>query len=178
MFETSTPPPFEQPRPAHPELIELIGNDLRAGGSIDLGGFARLSDFVSLQSESVHLREAMILNRRGMPTSDSVPEMVIKLRDLTVIGQRMAPRPAPVLADIRVDKIRRRIMAVTAAHIVEGTVSLYPGAELMAYLQASDPPFLPLLNARIRWLADRRLKTAFEFAMLNRAQIVAVAALD
>jgi len=178
MFETSVPQPFEQPTPAHPELVELIGNDLRVGGSVDLRGFGRLSDFVSLQSGSVHLHEAMILNRRGMPTSDSVPEMAIKLHDLTLIGQRMAPRPAPVLADIRVDKIRRRIMAVTAAHIVEGTVSLYPGAELMAYLEASDPPFLPLLNARLRWLADRRLKTGFEFAMLNRAKIVAVAALD
>jgi hypothetical protein len=178
MFETSAPLPFEQARPAHTELVELIGNDLRVGGSIDLGGFGRLSDYVSLQSGTVHLHEAMILNRRGMPTADSLPEMVIQLHDLAVIGQRVALRPAPVLADIRVEKIPRRIMAVTAAHIVEGTVSLYPGAELMTYLQATDPPFLPLLNARLRWLSDRRLKTSFEFALLNRAQIVAVAPLD
>jgi hypothetical protein len=178
MFQTSTPLPFEQAKPAHTELVELIGNDLRVGGSVDLGGFGRLSDYVSLQSGTVHLQQAMILNRRGMPTADSLPEMVIRLHDLTVIGQRVAPLPTPVLADVRVDKIPRRIMAVTAAHIVEGTVSLYPGAELMSYLQATDPPFLPLLNARLRWLSDRRLKTSYEFALLNRAQIVAVAPLD
>lgn len=55
-----------------------------------------------------------------MPTADSLPEMVVRLHDLALIGQRMAPQPAPVLADVRVDKVRRRILAVTAAHIVEG----------------------------------------------------------
>ena len=178
MFEASTPLPYEQPKPAHSQLVELIGNDLRVGGSVDLGGFGRLSDYVSLQSGSVQLHEAMILNRRGMPTADRLPEMIIRLHDLALIGQRMAPRPAPVLADVRVEKERLRILAITAAHIVEGTVSLYPGAELMAYLQATDPPFLPLLDATLRWLSDRRLKTHFEFALLNRAQMVAVAPLD
>jgi hypothetical protein len=178
MFEATTPLPFQQPKPAHPELVELIGNDLRVTGSVGLGGFGRLSDFVTMQSGSVHLHEAVILNRRGMPTADSLPEMVVKLRDLAIIGQRVAHLPGPVLADIRVDKVRRRIMAITAAHIVEGTVSLYPGADLIAYLEASDPPFLPLVDVRLRWLADRRLKTGFAFALINRNQITGVAPLD
>ena len=178
MFEASSPLPFPQPTPAHPQPVELIGTNLRVGGSVDLGGFGRLSDYVSLQSASVKLHEATILNRRGMPTADRLPEMIVRLHDLALIGQRTAPRPAPVLADVRVEKDRRRILAMTAAHIVEGTVSLYPGAELMAYLQATDPPFLPLLDVRLCWLSDRRLKTHFEFALLNRAQMVAVAPLD
>ncbi|HET7140890.1 MAG TPA: hypothetical protein VFJ03_00245 [Candidatus Limnocylindria bacterium] len=70
------------------------------------------------------------------------------------------------------------MMAVTVGHVVEGIVSLYPGAELVAYLQASDPPFLPLRDVRIRWLADRRLKASYEFALLNRAHVVAVTGLD
>lgn len=62
MFEASTSLPYEQPKPAHPQIVELIGDDLRVGGSVDLAGFGRLSDYVSLQSGSVHLHEAMILN--------------------------------------------------------------------------------------------------------------------
>jgi hypothetical protein len=164
--------------PTRMQTVELIGTHLRVAGKIDLGGFDRLSDYVSLQTGSVHLRDATLLNRRGMATADTLSELVVRLTDLALITQRVAPAlPAPP-GEIKVNKIPRRILAVTVGHIVEGTVSLYPGAELVPYLEASDPPFLPLREVRIRWLADRRLKTSYEFALLNRSHIIAVSGLD
>jgi hypothetical protein len=174
--------PVWQREPSAPlarvQTVELIGTHLRVAGNIDLGGFDRLSDYVSLQTGSVHLHEVTLLNRRGMATADTLPELVVRLTDLALITQRDALPLSPPSTEIKVNKVARRIMAVTVGHIVEGTVSLYPGAELMAYLEASDPPFLPLREVRIRWLADRRLKTSCDFALLNRAQIIAVSGLD
>jgi hypothetical protein len=166
------------PRPGQRQTVELIGTHLRVAGKIDLGGFDRLSDYVSLQPGSVHLHDVTLLNRRGMETADRLAGLVVRLTDLALITQRVAPPQASPSTDIKVNKVTRRVMAVTVGHVVEGTVSLYPGAELMAYLQGSDPPFLPLRDVRVRWLADRRLKTSYDFALLNRAQIIAVSGLD
>jgi hypothetical protein len=164
--------------PNRKQTVELIGTHLRVAGKIDLGGFDRLSDYVSLQTGSVHLHEVTLLNRRGMTTADTLTELVVRLTDLALITQRVAPPLPEPRGELKVNKISRRIMAVTVGHVVEGTVSLYPGAELVAYLEASDPPFLPLRDVRIRWLADRRLKTSYDFALLNRAQVIAVSGLD
>jgi hypothetical protein len=164
--------------PNRMQTVELIGTHLRVAGRVDLGGFDRLSDCVSLQTGSVHLRDVTLLNRRGMATADTLAELVVRLTDLALITQRVAPLLPSPPGELKVNKIPRRIMAVTVGHVVEGTVGLYPGAELMAFLQASDPPFLPLRDVRVRWLADRRLKTSYDFALLNRAQIIAVSGLD
>jgi hypothetical protein len=137
-------PPQPWAPPARLQTVELIGTHLRVAGRIDLGGFDRLSDYVSLQTGSVHLRDVTLLNRRGMSTADTLSELVVRLTDLAFITQRVAPPLPSASTDFKINKVARRIMAVTVGHIVEGTVSLYPGAELMAFLQASDPPFLPL----------------------------------
>jgi hypothetical protein len=160
--------------------VEVIGTHLRIAADVQLGGFRRLSDYVSLQSGSLTLRGVTLLNRRGMATADQLAELTIRQEDLTLIAQRIAPPPElePISDDVRVDKIRRRVLAVTTGHVVEGTVSLYPGADLIAFLQATDPPFLPLVDVRVRWLADRRLKTTYEFVLLNRSHVVAVTGLD
>ena len=166
--------------PAASQHVEVIGTHLRIAADVQLGGFRRLSDYVSLQSGSLTLRGVTLLNRRGMATADQLAELTIRQEDLTLIAQRIAPPPEvePISDDVRVDKIRRRVLAVTTGHVVEGTVSLYPGADLIAFLQATDPPFLPLVDVRVRWLADRRLKTSYEFVLLNRSHVVAVTGLD
>jgi hypothetical protein len=164
--------------PSRIQSVEIIGTHLRVSGDVDLGGFSRLSDFTSLQSSSIRLQNVTIQNRRGMPTADRLRELTIRLHEVALIAQRSAVAVAPSSTDVQVTKQRRRILAMTTGHLLEGTVSLYPGADLIAYMQAGDPPFLPLIDLRARWLADRRLKTSFEFGLLNRAQLVAVAAID
>jgi len=160
------------------QRVEIIGTHLRISGGVQLQGFRRISDFFSLQTGSVTLHDVTLLNRRGMPTADELGELSIRLADVTLITQRVAPASVPASEDVQIEKEPHRILAVTIGHLVEGTVSIYPGASLMGYLQASDPPFLPLLDVRVRWLADRRLHTKYEFVLLNRSQVVAVTGLD
>jgi hypothetical protein len=171
-------PEIDQAAPAARQQVEVIGVHLRVMGDMQLRGFHRLSDFVSLQTGSVVLRDVTLLNRRGMPTADRLDELSIRVAHLTLIAQRIAPRSEPGSDEVHVEKERHRILALSEGHVVEGTVSLYPGADIMRFLESSDPPFLPLLDARVRWLADRRLKTRYEFLLLNRAHVVAVSGLD
>jgi hypothetical protein len=168
----------DQAPAAATQFVEVIGTHLRISGTVDLHGFGRLSDYVSLQPGSVPLWDVTLLNRRGMATTDVLPGLAIRLSDLTLIAQREAWAQPAAGADLFVDKVRRRVMAVTVGHVVEGTIALYPSADLMAYLQGSDPPFLPLVEANVRWLADRRLKTRYEFVLLNRSHVVAFTGLD
>lgn len=156
------------------QAVELVGTHLRIAGSVRLGGFHRLSDYVSLQSQSIRLVDVTLLNRRGMPTADHLRHFAVRQSDVTFIAQRSAPPTQPATGDVRIEKVQRRILAVTTGHVLEGTVSLYPGADLMGFLESTDPPFLPVLEARVRWLADRRLKTTYEFLLLNRAHIIGV----
>lgn len=158
--------------------VELIGTHVRISGTLAIGEFHRLTDYVNLQPGTLTLHDVTLLNRRGQPTADRLRTLSIRQRDVTLIAQRDAPAPPPASDDIYVQKARRSILAVTTGHVVEGTVSLYPGAELEAFLQATDPPFLPLIRTRVRWLADRRLKTIYDFVLLNRSHVVASAGVE
>ena len=168
----------EQALRATRQEVEVIGPLFRLSGTLELHGFRRVSDYVTHQAEGLNLRDATLLNKRGMPTADRVPRLIIRMPDVTLVGQRYVFAPDPTDDEQRIEKVHRRIAALTDGHYIEGTVSLYPGADLVAFLQATDPPFLPLLDVRIRWLTDRRLKSRFEFALLNRRQVIGVAPLD
>ena len=165
-------------RAAESQLVELVGTHVRISGTMDVGAFQRLTDYVNLQPGSLTLHNVTLLNRRGQPTADHLARLAIRQRDVTLIAQRAAAPTPSVSDEVYVRKTRHSIVAVTTGHIVEGTVSLYPGAELEAFLQAGDPPFLPLTRVRVRWLADRRLKTIYEFVLLNRSHVLASAAVE
>jgi hypothetical protein len=155
------------------QSVEMVGTHVRISGTMDIGEFQRLTDYVNLQPGTLTLRDVTLLNRRGQTTADLLDRLAIRQRDVTLIAQRSAPPLTEPTADVYIRKARHSIMALTTGHIVEGTISLYPGAELDAFLQATDPPFLPLIRTRVRWLADRRLKTVYEFVLLNRAHVLA-----
>ena len=46
---------------------------------------------------------------------------------------------------------------------------------MIAFLDATDPHFIPMTNVRVRWLADRRLAGRFPFVLVQRDHIVGVA---
>jgi hypothetical protein len=173
-----TPSRAEQALRSTRHQVEVVGTLLRMAGTIELGGFRRISDFVSLKAASLTLRDVTLLNRRGMPTADQLDELTLRMSDLTLMGQRYVFLADKSDDELRIPKIQRRITAITPGHVIEGTVSLYPDADLRSFLQASDPPFLPLLDVNMRWLADRRLATTYEFGLLNRTHIVGVTATD
>ena len=158
--------------------MELIGPQLRVSGSVDVGTFPRLSDFMAAHAGAVRVHDAVILNRRGMPTAETMETLHLRLEEVSLIGQRRVPELDPPSGDVFIDKWRQRVTIVTAAHVLDATVSLYPGADAVAYLEAPDPPFVPLQHVSVRWVQDRRLRASFPFALLHRRAIVAVALVE
>jgi hypothetical protein len=45
----------------------------------------------------------------------------------------------------------------------------------MAFVDATDPKFIPMTDVRVRWLSDRKLAARYPFALVQRTQIVGVA---
>ena len=74
-----------------------------------------------------------------------------------------------------IPKQRRRLVVMTEAHIVYGSVYLHEEGSLSAFMDSPDPHFIPMTGVRVRWLTDRRLAGRFSFALLQRSHIVGVA---
>jgi hypothetical protein len=224
----------DQPAIVRPR-VELIGTHLRVEGSVELGRFTRVSDYVNILSGFFNLQDVVLLSRLGEPTRINFPEFRVRLDEIAFVGQHnpeadavgsgpwgdtaartpasgAAPAAAhdPVSAlrsslfeghgehplgddDVSstvfmhrperedpgagapVDKERRRLVISTDAHIIYGSAHLHHEASMMAFLDATDPHFIPLTNVRVRWLADRRLAGRFAFALVQRDHIVGVA---
>jgi hypothetical protein len=171
-FATAEP---EAPRAPACAQVELVGSHLRAAGMVDLGNFHRLSDYVNFLTGFFTIRDVTLLSRIGEPTRLTFPDLRVRLDEIALIGQS-DPGPAPTdPGSALIVKQRRRLVVTTAAHIVYGFAYLHEEASLTAFVDATEPRFVPLVNVRVRWLADRRLAGRFPFALVQRSHIVAVA---
>jgi hypothetical protein len=157
--------------------IELIGPHVRLGGTIRLGHYVRLSDLLNLHDATLTLAQAVVLNRTGLETADSVPTLDVRLDAISlVIDHSGYISPAPP-EDVGIQKTSHRLMAVTEAHLITATFFIYPGAEPASYLLAAEPRWIPLTNVRVRSLVDRRIKYGAMFAVLNRSSVGATTVL-
>jgi hypothetical protein len=154
--------------------VELIGTHLRAEGSVELGSFRRVSDYVNLLDGFFTIHDVILLSRLGLPTRLTFHDLRVHLDEIGIIGQK-APDPAAPSEDHRVEKAPRRLVVMTAAHIVYGYAYVHPQASMIAFIDATDPPFIPMTNVRVRWLADRRLAGRYPFALIHRSHIIGVA---
>lgn len=236
---------MDQPASARPR-VELIGTHLRVEGSVELGRFTRVSDYVNILSGFFNLQDVVLLSRIGEPTRINFPEFRVRLDEIAIVGQQnpeanpvgagawgdtVGPPAAPASAPPRptmfdghgerplgenawadqppvenpwgerlvgasevsstvftsrhdrdeseeggpVDTERRRLVISTDAHIIYGAAHLHHEASMMAFLDATDPHFIPMTDVRVRWLADRRLAGRFPFVLVQRDHIVGVA---
>jgi hypothetical protein len=155
--------------------VELVGSHLRAAGSVDLGNFHRVSDYVNFLTGFFTIRDVTLLSRIGEPTRLTFTDLRVRLDEIAIVGQA-----EPEMASGDDDggvllRQRRRLVVTTAAHIVYGFAYMHEQASLTAFVDATEPSFIPLENVRVRWLADRRLAGRFPFALVQRSHIVAVA---
>ena len=153
--------------------VELVGSHLRLEGKIGLGYFRRLSDFMNNHDGLIELHDATILRRNGDPTKVRAPSIWLSPTEVTLIGQRESDPARAGSADLRVTKSERSLIVVTPGHTVTGRVYLMEGASLSAFIESSDPLFIPMTDVRTRSLADRRVTSRYAFGLLNRRQIVA-----
>jgi hypothetical protein len=70
---------------------------------------------------------------------------------------------------------RERLVVLTRTHIIDGDISVQGDRSIMAFVDATDPKFIPMNDVRVRWVSDRKLAARYPFALLQRTQILGVA---
>jgi len=161
-------------QPAESHKVELIGTQLRAGGTLCVSGRQRLSDYVNVLEGFFRIEDVILRTRNGEPTRVVLPEFRIRLDDITVVGQARSKRGVGQDQD-RILKLPHRIVVMTTAHEIYGYVHLHELGSVEAFVDATYPRFVPMTNVRVRWLADRHLAGRFDFALLQRCHIIGVA---
>jgi hypothetical protein len=158
------------------EYLELIGSRLRVAGMVDLGRFRRVSDFVNLILGHIVLRDVVVLSRRGEPSRLTMPELRVLPEDVAVVGQLSHdPGPSSAEGGVLIEKQPYRIVLLTRSHLIDGEVFIQAGGSVMAFVDATDPKFIPMTDVRVRWISDRRLAARYPFGLVQRSQIIGVA---
>ena len=158
------------------QYLEMIGSQLWVAGMVDLGRFRRVSDFVNLVDGYMVLREVIVLTRTGDATRLAIPELRVLPDDIAVVGQ-LADDKAQSSSESGtfIEKTTHRLVVITRTLMVDGDVFIHGEGNVMAFVDATDPKFIPMSNVRVRWLSDRRLAARFPFALVQRTQILGVA---
>ena len=162
------------------QYIELIGSNLWVAGMVNLGRFRRVSDFVNIVQGYLIIRDVVVLSRTGEATRLTVPELRVLPDDIAVVaqlgGDKAQGTPAgPGEGGLVIEKRRQRLVVLTRTHIIDGDVFIHGDGSIMAFVDATDPKFIPMSDVRVRWVADRKLAARYPFALLQRAQILGVA---
>lgn len=157
------------------QYVELIGSQLWVAGMVDLGRFRRVSDFVNLVLAYVVMRDVVVLTRTGEATRLTMPELRVVLDDIAVVGQLSTDRPAAADTGAFIEKTTQRLVVLTRSHLIDGDVFLHANGLIMAFVDATDPKFIPMTDVRVRWLSDHKLAARYPFALVQRTQIVGVA---
>jgi len=161
------------------QYIELIGSQLWVAGIINLGRFRRVSDFVNIVQGYLVMRDAVVMTRSGEATRLTMPEFRVLPDDIAVIGQLGADMQGGSggggVSNAYIEKIKQRLVVVTRSHIIDGDVFMQRDGPIMAFVDATDPKFIPMTDVRVRWLSDRKLAARYAFALLQRTQILGVA---
>jgi hypothetical protein len=158
------------------QYLELIGTHLRASGVVDLGRFRRVTDYVNLLDGFFSLRDTVLLTRVGDATRITMPELRVRLDDVAIIGQLTAePIPRSTEFGVHIEKVERRLVLMTRAHIIYGYIHILEGSSVSHFVDGTDPKFIPMSRVRVRWIADRRLAARYPFALVQRTQILGIA---
>lgn len=153
--------------------IELVGQHLRLSGSVRIGFHRRLSDFINNHEGLIHLDGVTILRRNGEPTKVTTPSIWVSPEEVTLIGQQADPVAHETPQEWLVEKRAHSLIVVTSGHTLSGDVHLNAEAMLDAFIESPSPQWIPMTDVRTRSLADRRVLSRYEFALLNRSHIVA-----
>ena len=165
----------------HDEPIELVGTNLRLTGTINLGRFGRLSDFINASSGYVRVRDAQLLHRNGDPTSLVLPELMVDQDEISFIGQHDAAGPEegaagyvePGFGSGGQARQAREFVMFTPGHTVTGRVHVFGQTDIAAFVDTSDPRFVAVTGATTRSLADRRIVGHYALILINRTQMIA-----
>jgi hypothetical protein len=158
------------------QYVEMIGSQLWVAGTINLGRFRRVSDFVNIAQGYLVMRDVMVLTQTGESTRLTLPELRVLPDDIAVVGQHAVDRSGSTGAsDAMIEKRVQRLVVVTRSHMIDGDVFIHGDGTIMSFVDATDPRFIPMTDVRVRWVSDRKLAAKYPFALVQRAQILGVA---
>jgi hypothetical protein len=165
------------------QYIELLGSSMWVAGTVELGRFRRISDMVNLVQGYMVIKDVVVLTRTGDTSRLAMPELRVMTDDIAVVAQlgddtgggSMAAAAAGGESGLGGDMRRHRLVVLTRTHIVDGDVFLHGDRSIMAFVEATDPKFIPMTDVRVRWVSDRKLAARYPFALLQRTQIIGVA---
>jgi len=166
------------------EQVELVGTNLRINGVIGLGRFGRLTDMINASSGYVRVRDAQLLQRNGEPTGLQLSELMVDQDEISFIAQAHAGHPErgsaggflePMFGDTVEARQAREFVMFTPGHTVTGRVHVFGQTDLVGFVDTSDPRFVPVTGVTTRSLTDRRIVSRYDFILINRTQMIAVA---
>jgi hypothetical protein len=158
------------------QYLELIGSQLWVAGMVNLGRFRRVSDFVNLVLGYLVLHDVVVLTRTGEATRLTMPELRVLPDDIAVVGQLADDMPAEGAESASfVEKRAQRLVVLTRSHVIDGDVFIHGDGTIMAFVDATDPKFIPMSDVRVRWVSDRKLAARYPFALVQRSQILGIA---
>src|SRR4029078_6698814 len=158
------------------QYLEMIGSQLWGAGMVDLGRFRRVSDWVNLAQGYMIVKEAIVLTRTGDATRLAIPELRILPYHLAGVGPLPDDKPqGSSESGTFVEKTTERLVVITRTLMIDGDAFIHREGKILAFVDATDPKFIPMANVRVRWLSDRRLAARFPFALVQRTQILGVA---
>jgi hypothetical protein len=167
------------------QYIELLGSNMWVAGTVDLGRFRRVSDFVNLVQGYMVIKDVVVLTRTGDATRLTFPELRVLPDDIAVVAQLGDDKAQGAGAaaagsgagggGFMIEKRRQRLVVLTRTHIIDGDVFIQGDGTIMSFVDATDPKFIPMNDVRVRWVSDRKLAARYPFALLQRAQILGVA---
>lgn len=164
------------------QYVELIGSNLWVAGMVNLGRFRRVSDFVNLTQGYMVFHDVVVLTRTGDATRLTLPELRVLPDDIAMVAQLGDDHPGAASGGaaagdggVVIEKRRQRLVVLTRTHIIDGDVFLHGDGSIMAFVDATDPKFIPMSDVRVRWVSDRKLAARYPFALLQRTQILGVA---
>ncbi|HJP89112.1 MAG TPA: hypothetical protein VJ850_08770 [Candidatus Limnocylindrales bacterium] len=158
------------------QYIELLGANLWVAGMVDLGRFRRVSDFVNIVQGYLVMKDVVVLTRTGEATRLTLPEFRVLPDDVAVVAQLGGgDAGAQSGGSTYIEKVKQRLVVVTRSHIIDGDVYIQRDGSVMAFVDATDPKFIPMSDVRVRWVSDRKLAARYPFALLQRSQILGVA---
>src|SRR3954468_1028736 len=131
------------------QFLELIGSQLWVAGTVQLGRFRRVADFVNIVDGYLVVREAVVRTRTGEATPLTMPELRIRPEDITVVGQPTEEASsASADSTAEVQKMPRRLVVLTRSHLIDGDIQLHADGSIMAFVDATDPKFIPMTDVR------------------------------
>ena len=110
------------PGPGSSVDVEVVGPHLRLCGTVGIGHFRRLSDFLNNRDGLIELRDATILRRNGDPTKVRTQSIWLSPHEVTLMGQLESPPDGAPQSEMRVPKQPRGLIVVTPGHTLTGEV--------------------------------------------------------